>query len=156
MKPAITRWKTVPLYSGSWVLAFVAGWVDSLAPVARSTKFWTVFGAWLPNRPMRMSPTDVCRVAIEVAMSVSGTGLLRRRDRTASWARPPAGRTSHPATRVGRTGFDRFRVTGHASRVPRPESIATRRCRPTARETPVARPPKPLRKRTPHVEDRYT
>src|ERR1700751_4922971 len=67
MKPAITRWKIVPLNRGSLVGAPVRGCFHSTAPVARSTKFFTVFGAWFPNSSTRMSPADVCRVAICVA-----------------------------------------------------------------------------------------
>jgi len=46
MKPGITRWKTTPSYSGVVMGLPVAGSVHSRAPVASSTKFATVFGAW--------------------------------------------------------------------------------------------------------------
>ena len=38
------------------LLPWAFGWEYSLVPLARPTKFSTVFGAWLPKRSMEMSP----------------------------------------------------------------------------------------------------
>ena len=59
----MTRWKTVPSYSGSVVLAFVAGWVHSREPSASSTKLRTVLGAWFSKSSSLMSPRLVWSVA---------------------------------------------------------------------------------------------
>ena len=63
MKPLITRWKTVPSYSGVDARAPVRGSVHSRVPSASSTKLATVFGAWFGNSWTRMSPSDVDRTA---------------------------------------------------------------------------------------------
>lgn len=63
MKPLMTRWKTVPSYSGSVVFWPSVGRVHSRAPVASSTKFRTVFGAKFGSSSISMSPWLVFRVA---------------------------------------------------------------------------------------------
>src|SRR4051794_39324810 len=80
MNPSMTRWKIVPLYSGSVVLVPVAGWVHSRRPSARSAKLATVLGAWSGNRSTLMSPWLVCRTARRAAggWSVTGTTLPLR------------------------------------------------------------------------------
>ena len=56
----------VRLFLLFFILFPVRGSVHSFAPVANSTKFATVFGAWLGNSSMTMSPSDVCSVAVVV------------------------------------------------------------------------------------------
>src|SRR3954464_11025815 len=73
MKPPMTRWKIVPLYSGSVVFSRVAGWVHSRRPSARSAKLATVFGAWSGKRSTVMSPWLVCSTARRAGVdSVTG------------------------------------------------------------------------------------
>src|SRR2546425_4808131 len=75
MKSGMTRWKTVPEYSGSFF--FSPNRVDhSLVPVARPTKFSTVFGAVSSSSFALMSPMLVTSVAY-LAMPISSLfGLL--------------------------------------------------------------------------------
>src|ERR1700730_5274892 len=69
MKSGMTRWKTVPEYSGS--LFFSPNRVDhSFVPVARPTKFSTVLGAVSSNSFTLMSPMLVTSVAY-LAMPIS-------------------------------------------------------------------------------------
>src|SRR5437879_2566124 len=63
MKPSITRWKIVPLYSESVRFSPVPGSVHSFAPVARPTKLSTVSGALSARRRIRILPSDVTSVA---------------------------------------------------------------------------------------------
>src|SRR5438093_13701002 len=64
MKFGITRWKTVPSYSRSVLRCRSRGSVHSRAPVARSTKLATVFGACSGNRRALNVPMDVTNVAV--------------------------------------------------------------------------------------------
>src|SRR5439155_4212760 len=62
MKSGMTRWKIVPEYSGSFF--FSPNRVDHcLVPVARPTKFSTVFGAVSSSSLALMSPMLVTSVA---------------------------------------------------------------------------------------------
>ncbi len=63
MKPLITRWKTVPSYNGAVVVSPVSGLTHSRCPVASSTKFFTVLGAWFGSSRISMSPRLVFKVA---------------------------------------------------------------------------------------------
>ncbi len=72
MKFSITRWKTVPSYSGPLDFTPVAGCVHSLVPSASPTKFATVFGAWFGKSLITMSP----RLVLRVANSSSATSCL--------------------------------------------------------------------------------
>src|ERR1043166_942535 len=75
MKPAITRWKTVPSYSRRLVVLPVSGSVHSRAPSASSTKLRTVFGAWSGNSRTLIRPRLVWKVAVSVVVMA---GILAR------------------------------------------------------------------------------
>src|SRR5688572_26921426 len=78
MKLPITRWKTVPSYKRSLVRSPLLGSVHSLAPVARSTKFATVFGACSGMRRTVNEPMFVTKVAVVIqwAFPVEGARSL--------------------------------------------------------------------------------
>src|SRR4051812_4833668 len=87
MKPPITRWKIVPLYSGSVVFSRVPGWVHSRRPSARSAKLATVFGAWSGKRSTVMSPWLVCSTARRAGVDSVTPPLSHRRLRP-GWPGP--------------------------------------------------------------------
>src|SRR5215217_369125 len=103
MKPPMTRWKMVPLYSGSVVFSRVAGWVHSREPSARSAKLATVFGAWSGNRSTVMSPWLVCRTARRAGEVDSVTPPLCHR--SAGHDRPGRGAVGAPLPRGWRWGY---------------------------------------------------
>src|SRR5204862_7423947 len=59
----MTRWKTVPLYSGFFAVCRVCGSVHSRVPSARPTKFATVFGVSASNRRAVKFPSLVVKCA---------------------------------------------------------------------------------------------
>ena len=60
------RWKMTSVYSAPSPGLPVAGCVHSRLPSESPTKFWTVRGAWSPNRLTTMSPWLVWIVATAV------------------------------------------------------------------------------------------
>ena len=62
MNSGITRWKIVPVYSGSVVFPF-SGCCHSTVPVARATKFATVRGTCFSNSSTVTSPLLVLKIA---------------------------------------------------------------------------------------------
>src|SRR3990172_8797084 len=77
MNSEITRWSRVPSYSGSVLRTPSRGSVHSLAPVASSTKFATVFGACSGIRRAVNEPMDVTKVAgVMRSPSLGGGGSL--------------------------------------------------------------------------------
>src|SRR3954467_9898215 len=89
MKPLITRWKTEPPSNGPGLAPPALGWVYDFSPVARPTKFATVFGAWSGNRLILMSPSDVRSVAVGFAFGAVTTPIV-----PAPAPRRPGGRSA--------------------------------------------------------------
>src|SRR5260370_41901230 len=75
MKLGITRWKTVPSYSGPLAPFLVRGSVHSRVPSASSTKFRTVLGAWSGNSRTVTVPRFVRSLAVSVFVM---KGILAR------------------------------------------------------------------------------
>src|SRR3954452_10818724 len=101
MNPPMTRWKIVPVYSGSVVFSRVAGWVHSRRPSARSAKLATVFGAWSGKRSTVMSPWLVCSTARRAEVDSVTAPLCHRHANEAVQGRRPGARL--PESRVSRT-----------------------------------------------------
>ena len=71
MKPGITRWKIVPGYSAVDFVCPSLGSFHSFDPLARPTKFSTVFGAWSGISRTVNEPLFVWIVAVGTAPSFS-------------------------------------------------------------------------------------
>src|SRR6187200_990609 len=72
MNPSITRWNTVPGYNASDLVWPSRGSVHSRPPVARSTKFCTVFGACSGIRVTVNEPWFVTMVALGMGQPPGG------------------------------------------------------------------------------------
>src|SRR5713226_10627480 len=76
MNSGITRWKIVPLYSGTpCILRPLAGLVQSLVPVARPMKFATPSGALSGNSVQVSLPAVVSMIAVGCA-AAAATGFF--------------------------------------------------------------------------------
>src|SRR3954453_1838214 len=89
-----------------------------MPPVARSTKFLTVLGAWWPYSWTRMSPAEVCRVAICVATVMRELLQVGDGECPSSHAAP----TSEPPGDAGRVPRGLSRGVGAADGVQAAES----------------------------------
>src|SRR5512140_3219154 len=89
MKSGMTRWNTVPSYSGVFTFSPLRGSFHSRVPSASSTKLATVLGAFSGMSFTTMSPTDVLKVAkMGSAMGLLSGGSAGRMDR---FRTPPRG-----------------------------------------------------------------
>lgn len=79
MNPGMIRWKITPVYRGPVWVAPVLGCFHSMAPVAKPSKFSTVFGACNPNRFTLIAPWLVCSVATEVGFVIAPLWQIKLR-----------------------------------------------------------------------------